>query len=181
MIFPSAGHNTKGIRPDSGAVANGFTEAQLAVEFRNLVVKQLQEYRAKFITDFDDERLAQYLERIKTGTGSVVLEFHFDASPKPEVSGTMAIVGSDADRLDVAFAKEVVNVTSRVLGINNRGVISETASHRGRLGLMRESGIVSLLEICFITNKYDLKLFHAKKVILADEIAKILIRYDALI
>jgi len=37
MIFISAGHNPKGIKVDSGAVGNGYTEADLAVEFRNLV------------------------------------------------------------------------------------------------------------------------------------------------
>ena len=71
--------------------------------------------------------------------------------------------------------------TSLVLGIKNRGVISETASHRGRLGLMRENGTVSLLELCFISNPNDLKAYHAKKNVLAKEIAKILVRYESLI
>jgi hypothetical protein len=31
--FISAGHNPKGIKVDPGAVANGLTEANLAVEF----------------------------------------------------------------------------------------------------------------------------------------------------
>jgi len=46
---------------------------------------------------------------------------------------------------------------------------------------MRENGTVSLLELCFISNPNDLKAYHAKKNVLAKEIAKILVRYESLI
>jgi N-acetylmuramoyl-L-alanine amidase len=39
--FISAGHKSQRIKVDPGAVANGLTEANLAVEFRNLVVTEL--------------------------------------------------------------------------------------------------------------------------------------------
>jgi len=181
MIFISAGHNPKGIKKDSGAVGNGYTEANLAVEFRNLVIAQLKNKKAPYVSDNDDERLSEYLERIKTGNASVVLEFHFDASDKPTATGTTALVGTDADRLDNAFAKELVNATAFRLGIKNRGVINEAQSHRGRLGLMRENGIVCLLELCFISNIYDLTAYHENKQQLAKDIAEIVIKYDALI
>jgi len=181
MLFVSAGHNKNGVKIDLGASANGYHEAILTSEFRNLVANELTKLGAKFITDRDDERLAEYLERIKTGTGSVVLEFHFDASNNPKATGTTSVVGADADRLDIAFAKEVSNIVSIVLGIKNRGVMNEKDSHRGRLGLMRETGIVCLVELGFLTNINDMNFYQARKIILAKEIAKILIRYDALI
>lgn len=181
MIFISAGHNPHGIKVDNGASANGYTEADLAIDFRELVELELNRLKAKYITDSDSERLAQYLERIKTGNGSVVLEFHFDAATNPKATGTTSIIGVDADRLDMAFAREIANATSTILGIKNRWVISEEQSHRGRLGLMRENGIVSLLELCFITNKSDLEKYFKNKFVLAREIAKILVRYEAMI
>lgn len=181
MIFISAGHNPKGIKIDPGAVGNGFREADLAVEFRNLVIDELLKQRVPYVSDQDDERLAQYLERIKTGKASVVLEFHFDASDKPTATGTTALVGSDADRLDNAFAKELVNATSSILGIKNRGVINESQSHRGRLALMREQGIVCLLELCFISNLNDVKSYRLNKEKLAVKIAEIVIRYENLV
>jgi len=181
MIFISAGHNPKGIKKDSGAVGNGYTEANLAVEFRNLVIAQLKNKKASYVSDNDDERLSEYLERIKTGSASVVLEFHFDASDKPTATGTTSLVGTDADRLDNAFAKELVNATAFRLGVKNRGVINESQSHRGRLGLMRENGIVCLLELCFISNIHDLTAYHENKLQLAKDIADIVIKYDALI
>lgn len=181
MVFISAGHNPKGIKVDPGAVANGYKEAEVAVEFRNLVVSVCKTIGLKTVTDNDDERLADYLNRIKTGSGSVVLEFHFDAAASNKATGTTALIEAEADRLDKLFAKELVETTSSVFGIKNRGVLSETESHRGRLGLMREEGIICLLELCFLTNKDDMKRYEKNKVILANKIARILKKYEDLL
>lgn len=180
-IFISAGHNPKGIKVDPGAVGNGYQEADLAVEFRNLVVAILRAKKIDVITDKDDERLGSYLERIKTGNGSVVLEFHFDAAASPTATGTTVLIGNDADRLDKAFAKELVEATASTLGIKNRGVKTEAESHRGSLGLMRESGTVALLELCFISNPDDLRQYQKNKMTLASKIAEIVERYEKLI
>ena len=87
-----------------------------------------------------------------------MLEFHFDAA-SPTATGTTILVEAEADRLDKAFAKEIVDKTAEILKIKNRGVKSETDSHRGKLGLMREEGIIALLEVGFITNVSDIKAF----------------------
>lgn len=181
MIFISAGHNPKGIKVDPGAVGNGYHEADLAVEFRNLVVAILRAKKIEVITDKDDERLGTYLERIKTGNGSVVLEFHFDAAASSSATGTTVLIGNDADRLDKAFAKELVEANASVLGIKNRGVKTEADSHRGSLGLMRESGTVALLEICFISNPDDLHQYQNHKMSLASKVAEIVERYEKLV
>jgi len=181
MIFISAGHNPKGIKQDPGAIGNGFHEADLAVDFRNLVATFLHVKKIPFTTDRDDERLGSYLERIKTGNGSVVLEFHFDAAASPSATGTTVLIGNDADRLDKAFAKELVEATALTLGIKNRGVKTEAESHRGSLGLMRESGTVALIELCFISNPDDLRKYQNNNVSLASKIAEILERYEKLI
>lgn len=181
MVFISAGHNPNGIKPDPGAVGNGKREADLTVEFRNLVLAELQKKDVNAVCDNDSERLGQYLERIKTGSGSVVLEFHFDAAASASATGTTVLIGGDADKNDKSFAKEIVEATANILQIKNRGVISETESHRGRLGLMRESGTVALLELCFISNPADLKAYEKGKHALAEKIADILIKYENLI
>ena len=176
-VFISAGHHLK----DPGAPGvNGRKEADEATKFRNAVVKYLEPTGAKIITDNDNETLAQYLARIQSGDGSVVVEFHFDAF-NGIASGTTALVGNDADRLDKMFAKELVTATSTILGIMNRGVKSEKDSHRGKLALMREQGIVSLLEICFIDNKNDMESFDKNFFTLASEISKIIEKFEKLI
>lgn len=181
MIFLSAGHNPKGIIQDPGAIGNGYHEADLAIEFRNLVAECLKARGVKFTTDNDDERLGAYLKRIKTGNASVVVEYHFDAASSPLATGTTSLVGNDADRLDKAFALELANSTSKVLGIKNRGVITEADSHRGSLGLMRESGTVALVELAFISNKNDLNAYFIGKELLAKVHAEIIERYEKLI
>lgn len=178
-VFISAGHNTKGQR-DPGAVSKYGVEAEKTAEFRNIVNGIAKGLGLKVITDRDDEKLSDYLKRIKTGSGSVVLEFHFDAGPET-ASGCTVIVGSDADRLDKLFADEIAKTTAEVLGIKNRGVISEALSHRGRLGLMREQGTVALLEIAFISNKSDMIKYEANKFELASRIAKIVKKYEDLV
>jgi len=181
MIFISAGHNPKGSKPDPGAVANGFHEADLAVEFRNLLVAILRLKKLEVITDKDDERLGTYLDRIKTGSGSVVLEFHFDAAASSTATGTTVLIGNDSDRLDKSFAKELVECCANTLSIKNRGVKTEAESHRGSLGLMREQGTVALLELCFISNPNDLHQYQKNKITLASKIAEIVERYEKLI
>lgn len=186
-IFISAGHNKfpdirTGKPADPGAQGCGEKEADLTVIQRDLVIAELARLGAKNIHhDGDDESLATYLKRIQTGDGSTTLEVHFDSAPSAQATGTTSIVGNDADRLDKAFARELVDSTASILGIRNRGVITESESHRGSLGLMREQGIVSLLEIGFITNCNDIAAWQAKKELLATAIARLLIKYDNLI
>jgi len=174
--FISAGHHLR----DSGALGNGTQENLETMEFRDLVVPILREKGLKVITDEDNETLPQYLNRIQTGEGSVVLEFHFDAY-NHIASGSTALYGVDADRNDKAFADELVAGCSAIMGIPNRGAISETESHRGRLGLMREMGIVCLLELCFIDNDNDMIKYNSKKLLLANFVANIVEKYENLI
>lgn len=181
MVFLSAGHNPKGIKVDPGAVANGYKEADLAVEIRNLTIKECLKLGLKVIQDKDDERLGAYLERIKTGNGSVVLEFHFDASANVSATGATSLIEAEADRLDKAFAKEIADCCANTLGIRNRGVKSEKESHRGSLALMREEGIICLLEVGFITNINDINSYQKNKVALSKKLASIIQKYENMI
>jgi len=175
-IFLSAGHNLK----DPGAVAGGTTEAAEMMELRDRVIFHIGE-RAKVIRDLDSETLGQYLTRIQTGSGSVVLELHMDAAGTATATGATAVIGDDADGLDKRFAEDLARLCSGTLGIRNRGVITESKTHRGRLGLMRETGIVALLEVCFISNPSDLQAYRDNREVLAAKLADILVQYDALV
>lgn len=184
MIYISAGHNSKSrtIKQDPGAVnKEGVKEGDLTIEFRDLVRLNLDMLGARYIFDTEEENLSMYLSRIKTGTGSVVVEYHFDSAASPQATGTTGLVELDADRLDKAFAKELVDSTASVLGIRNRGTISELDSHRGRLGLMREEGVICLVELGFLSNEDDLKRYHIGKRALAKSHALIITRYEAMI
>ena len=174
--FVSAGHNLR----DSGALGSGTQENLEAISYRNMVVSICRAKGMRVITDDDNETLPQYLSRIQTGEGSVVVEFHFDAF-NGKASGSTVLVGVDADANDTAFGKEMVDACSAIIGIPNRGVRSEAQSHRGRLGLMREKGIVCLLELGFIDNPSDMAKYNANKLILANRHANIIEKYENLI
>lgn len=180
MVFISAGHNSqsKTIKTDPGAVGNGYKEGDLTIEFRNLVLIELDKLGVKYITDSEEENLSMYLSRIKTGTGSVVIEYHFDAAENPLATGTTSIVEMEADRMDRAFAREIAETTAAILGIDNRGVKTEAETHRGRLGLMREEGLVCLCEIGFITNKNDMDKYQMNKKLLARMHATIISKFE---
>lgn len=184
MIFLSAGHNSqsKHIKQDPGAVnSDGVKEGDLTIEFRNLVKQQLDMLGVSYITDYEEESLKMYLDRIDTGTGSVIIEYHFDASTNPKSTGCTSLVETEADRLDRSFAKDLANATAAILGVTNRGVVGEDESHRGRLGLMREEGIICLHELCFITNPSDLARYTTNRVPLAKVHAEIIKKYEDMI
>lgn len=181
MVFASAGHNTQGIKKDPGAVANGYKEADLNVAFRDLFIKECKVLGMKVIQDLDTETLGQYLARIKTGNGSVVIEFHFDSAADATVSGTTGLIEAEADRLDRAYATETIAAVSEITGIPNRGVRSENESHRGSLGLMREEGIICLVELGFISNINDVRKHIEVRPLLAKKLALITKKYEDII
>lgn len=183
-IFISAGHNSKSktIKQDPGAVnKQGIKEGDLTIEFRDLVCQELDLLNAKYIKDLDEESLSMYLNRVKTGNGSVVVEYHFDSAAIETATGTTGLIEAEADRLDRAFAKELTDTVSNILGIKNRGIITEAESHRGRLGLMREDGIICLVELAFLSNPQDLIKYNLNKKELAKKHAAIILKYENMI
>lgn len=185
MIFISAGHVLYGPNKDPGAVGSGTTEAQETVLLRNLICSHLDAQGAKYIKDNDDESLKEYLKRIQPGNASVVLELHFNAA-NGKASGVETLIEEEADRLDFAFAKEITDATVESFNTTNwrpanRGVKKESESHRGRLGLMREEGIIGLLEVCFIDNPIEMQAYKKSANEIAKKIAEILIKYDKII
>ena len=183
MIFISDGHNSqsKTIPQDPGAInKHKVKEGDLTIEFIDLVSSFLTLKGAAHKRDSKEENLQMYTNRIQTGNGSVVYEAHFDAGTE-SATGTTTIVEVDADRLDKACAKELVDITASILGIKNRGILSEADTRHKRLALMKEDGIVILHELAFITNDIDMAKYQAKKKDLAKAVADILIKYEQII
>lgn len=186
MKFISAGHcDTKGPNYDPGASGvNKRYEAHETVRMRNAVIAALKAQGIKdVITDLDAESLKQYLTRIKSGTGSVVCEFHFNAFDG-KATGIEVIVQQDADKLDIACARDIAQGLHDITGLVLRsqdGVIREDESKRGRLGLMRENGIVVLVELCFIDNPSDMAAYDKHFDEIAEFMAEVLHKYDLII
>lgn len=175
-IFNSAGHSNS----DPGAIGNGHKEADLTKEFRDMVNNHLKQMGANVISDIDSESLAQYLNRIKPGTSSVVHETHFNAAT-PQATGVEVIIPNRYTQQEFDCAREIAAAISTTTGLvlrGNKGVKTESETHRGSLALMRKEGLNVLTEICFISNATDLHKYFAVKNQVAKQVATILKKYD---
>jgi len=178
MIYLSAGHHNA----DPGAVSGNYVERDLTKEMRDFINQSLP--KGQVINDKDFETNSVYQSRIKPGSGSVVLDLHFNAGP-PTATGTEVYVNkadfNNKNSLSYKMATEICSVTSTILGIPNRGVKIESSSQHTRLGILNlGSGVSALWEICFISSVLNMQKYTECKKELSKKIAEILIKYDAL-
>lgn len=176
-IFLSAGHSDK-LGRDRGASGNGYIEGALAVEFRNLLEKELNILGAKVYKDGNDTILAQTIAFFtgKTLSDSIVCDIHWNAG-NPLATGVEVLVSAVSTQFEKDLAKEVVEEIAETLGIKNRGVKTELDSQHKKLGFLHIKGENILIEMCFISNANDMKKYQLSKNVLAKNIAKILFEY----
>jgi N-acetylmuramoyl-L-alanine amidase len=167
MIYVTAGHSNQ----DPGASGNGYTEAALAKEFRDLVLRQLSNMNIKAWFDNDNDTLNSVLQKMNPNESDVCLDIHFNAGP-PTATGVEVITADRFTREELGAATRMSVNCSKILGIRNRGVKTEKDTARKMIGILRnEKGINLLLEICFISNANDMKAYQSKKRELAVEVA----------
>lgn len=172
--FSSAGHHNR----DTGAIGvNGRKENVETILFRNLVNAELLKLGKKVVVDDDDETLSQYLGRVNSADGDVVVEAHFNAF-NGKATGVEVLVPDNANERSKSMARELVDGMAKIMGITNRGVKTEKQSARGRLAIMRKRGAVALIEICFIDNASDMAAYDRNRVNLACFVASVIAKYD---
>lgn len=177
MIFIFAGHGGA----DTGAIGvDRRTEARETLKLRNAVCAVMRSKNVSYRIDDDNDKLALVLEKAVTGSGSVVLDIHFNASVNAKATGVECIVADNADSASILFANDVINAVTLPTGLISRGVKREGDTPRKRLGVMREKGIVCLLETCFISNPDDMRTYDEHVVQIAQNIANVLIEYEAM-
>ena len=173
-IFLFAGHSNA----DPGATGvRGRTEAVETIALREAVRRH---FTAAYKVMIDDNRdsLSTVLAKAVTGSGSVVLDLHFNASASSDATGVEVLVGDDAQANDLALARDVLDVVVKATGLRSRGIKREGETPRKRLGVMRESGAVCLLEVCFISNPSDMAAYDAAIDTIAQNLALVLMRHD---
>ena len=178
MIYLSAGHNPNGLKPDSGAIGNGYQEAKLTQELRDLTTKVLRNNGANVWNDDDTMRLPQVLAAINSTEKDVICDLHFNAGP-PTATGVEVLIPARHTSLEKEMATKLVTMLSGVMKLRSRGVKTESDSQHGSLGIMRENGINLLIEVCFISNATDMAYYQANKQKVANELALILEEADS--
>lgn len=170
-IIISAGHGGN----DPGAVANGYTERDLAIEFRELLVKELLLLGVKPLIDDNKNALKQTLQWLKgvlKSDKTVCIDIHWNAAI-PKARGTEIIIPDKPSLFESSFAKEILDVFVSN-GFTSRGVKTESQTARKRLGWMRPSAENILIEMAFLTNTLDLELYKMVKYKLAKELAVVI-------
>lgn len=165
-IFLSAGHSDT----DPGAVANGRREADIAVEFRNLVSFYL--LRAGVPHELDGagtENLPLREAVRKARRHPIGLEFHCNAAANPAATGVETLSGPE----DFPLAADICKALAESLGIRNRGAKPENAGQHHRLAFVQAGGII--VELFFLTNAEDLAAYDARKWLAARAVADVLI------
>lgn len=169
-LIISAGHGGT----DSGAVGNGYIERDLNIELRNLIVAELSSLGVKAETDPNQNALKETLAwlRGKFGSRDVLFDIHWNAGPAA-AKGSEVIVPEVSSDYEKKLAEALLKVLTDV-GFKNRGVKPESETARKTLGWMRPVAENVLIEICFISNATDMKLYQANKQTIAKKIANVL-------
>lgn len=170
-VFVSSGHGGN----DTGAVEGIYIERDLAIEFRNLLVKELQILGVECSIDADVNALKQTLDFIKGKflPSDILLDIHFNAGGG---TGVEIIVPNVSTPFEKQLAQRIADVINTVTGLKKRGggVKPESETARKTLGWMRPNSENILIEMCFIDNKTDMAVYNLNKYRIAKEIAKIL-------
>ena len=166
-LLISAGHSTK----DPGAAGNGYTEADIVTELRNIVSFYLSRANVPHTTDSDSlTKNLPLAAAIKLARKhQVAVEFHCNASSNPAATGVETLGGP----ADMACGAAICKAVAKVLGIKNRGAKPEASGQHSRLGFVQAGGLI--VELFFITNPGDVAVYQAKKWLVGKAITDVLI------
>lgn len=164
-IFLSAGHSDS----DPGAVRNGRREADIAVEFRNMVSFYLQREGVKHELDGNGTTNLPLTAAVKKAAhNQIAVEFHCNSAISAEANGTETLSAPE----DMTLGSKLAKAVADALLIKNRGAKPEGAGHHHRLAFVQAGGII--VELFFITNVTDLSRYDKRKWLAARAVAGVL-------
>lgn len=165
-LFISAGHS----HTDPGASGAGVCEADIVLEFRDLLANALEARGVQFQRDGREGENLPLSQAVKMAAeADIAVEFHCNAFSNPSVSGVETLSGPEHLELGARICK----VVSETLGIRNRGAKGEASGQHSRLAFIsRGQGII--VELFFITNSDDVAKYQRRKMTLAEELADLL-------
>lgn len=156
---------------DPGATGNGYREADLTREMVSLIKVKLEKYAAVDIAD-TSKNWYESRKSLNAKGYDYALEIHFNAF-KAEKTSDGATKGTEiyvtTSEKGVSVEQSIVdNISS--LGLKNRGVKRKNYSV---IQCVKNQGVSSaLLEVCFIDDIDDMKLYQSKKSEIVNAIVK---------
>lgn len=164
---------------DSGAVGNGCKEADLTREAAKLVRKELSQFAEVDIADTSKNWYKHICEQGNSFDFTpykYVLEIHFNAIKKEATSdgktkGTEIYI-TRSEKSDTVEREILKGISS--IGFRNRGIKPKNFD---LIHYIKKQGVsAALLEVCFIDDIDDMKLYKTKKKEIAAAIAQGIVR-----
>ena len=170
IITVTAGHSNA----DPGAVNGQHIEANLAADMRNMVAFYLKQEGIEVCTDGEGHRNLSLNHAITLIKGSkVAVEFHCNASNDKRANGVEAL----SQPKDKVISQDLCQAVASEMGSKlrgERGWKPENSGQHHRLAFVRNGGII--LELFFISNDEELKIWYQKKWLIAKAVAAVLIK-----
>lgn len=167
-VFLSAGHSDV----DPGAVAGKVREADIAVDFRNLVAYYLKAAQVPYTTDGTGKTNWPLSKAAAAARKhDLAVEFHCNAAANPRATGVETL--SAPNRL--ALGQQICEALARSLGLANRGAKPDNAGQHARLAFVQAGGII--VELFFLSNPGDLAAYNRSKWVAAGAVAQVLKDY----
>lgn len=146
-------------------------EADIAVEFRNLVAFYLQRDGIPHELDGHGTQNLPLREAVvKARRHPIGVEFHTNSFSSPTATGTEVLCAAK----DRGLAAEISAAIARALVIRDRGAKPENAGQHHRLAFVQAGGMV--VELFFLSNPSDLAQYDGRKWLAARDVAAVLAR-----
>lgn len=165
-LLISAGHSDA----DPGAVGNGYSEADIVLEFRDLLAGALRARGVEFSKDGEPGQNQPLSKAWRMATGAdIALEFHCNAFRTPTATGVETLSRPHNMELGLRICRAI----SETLGIANRGAKGEGSGQHSRLAFVSSGGGI-IVELFFISNPGDVAIYQRWKLQLAEVLAALL-------
>ena len=169
----TAGHSNN----DCGAYANGFKEAELVTEFRNIVAMKLSEKGHAVVTDGTGTTNLPLVTAAKlVKVSDLGVEFHFNAAVNKTAAGVEVIGLTDKTGICQKLATAIAGVLDIPVRGNKGGYKHPRDTPHKTLGFCSAGGVI--VEICFISNPTEMAAYQAKKWLVASAVVDVLDKWS---
>ena len=176
-IYLVAGHHNN----DTGAtyIINGeqIIERDLTISLRDSLKNEAEKRNLIIEIDDDKDTLSQVVNKINNQIQSndIVFDIHFNSFDEPSANGIEVFIKDSTNADTINLAKDVVDVLNKSLSLNIRksnnpklpvGVKTQQESQYRNLRIFDINATVILIEVCFISNSNDYRIYKDNKTLL---------------
>ena len=181
-IYVDQGHNPR--EYNTGAEGNGFYEQDITYEVGRILYRLLKNnpnFDPRLSRPTEDtilgtsnaSSLTARVREANTWGADVFVSLHTNASPNPSANGTEALIYSRSSTEALGLAESILTELTQVTGLRNRGVIERP----GLYVLKRTTMPAVLVEMGFITNRYEAELMAYSPGLFAEGIYRGIVDY----